>query len=232
MLERSGSRAFHEDVSGVAVAGVAPRRRSLPALCTTATWYSPALPCGCNRRRGRAARRPDGDSHPLPSAPKGLPPCLRVAPDDRCAATGTPLRQKVLSPCPRPGRRRSAPTAGTQAVPRMAPRPLKPRGRSALRDHFVLWAVGRHALRGDCLCPPAFSNPLPAPGAPSLRADAPVRGLAQSAPRPSDAPLSCAKVARLPPVTSFVGDRRLRAIIFYLVAVTRPPLRSGRDTSP
>ncbi len=35
-----------------------------------------------------------------------------------------------------------------------------------------------------------------------------------------------------PPVTSFVGDRRQPAISFLSVAVTRPPLRSGRDTSP
>ena len=38
--------------------------------------------------------------------------------------------------------------------------------------------------------------------------------------------------ARQPPVTSFVGDRRPRAIIFFSVAVTRPPLCSGRDTAP
>ena len=41
-------------------------------------------------------------SHPRPSAPKGLPLCLRVAPDDRFAATGPTLRQKVLSLCPVP----------------------------------------------------------------------------------------------------------------------------------
>ena len=35
-----------------------------------------------------------------------------------------------------------------------------------------------------------------------------------------------------PPVTSFVGDRWPRAISFFSVAVTRPPLRFGRDTSP
>jgi len=61
------------------------------------------------------------------------------------------------------------------------------------------------------------------------------RADAQSAPRPhenADAPLSCAVVARLPPVTSIVGNRRPRAIIFASVAVTHPPLRSGRDTSP
>ena len=56
-------------------------------------------------RRGRAALRPDGNSHPRPSAPKGLPFCLRVTPDDRFAATGPPLRLKVLFPCPRPGSR-------------------------------------------------------------------------------------------------------------------------------
>ena len=49
MLGRNGSRAFHKDGSCVAVAGVAPRRRSSPALCTAAALYSPALPRGCNR---------------------------------------------------------------------------------------------------------------------------------------------------------------------------------------
>ena len=39
-------------------------------------------------------------------------------------------------------------------------------------------------------------------------------------------------VARLLPVTSFVGDRQPRVISFFSVAVTRPPLRSGRDTPP
>ena len=40
------------------------------------------------------------------------------------------------------------------------------------------------------------------------------------------------RCARQPPDSSFVGDRRPQAIIFFSVAVTRPPLYFGRDTSP
>ena len=61
--------------------------------------YSPALPRGGNRPPGpRSAAAPSGDLHPLPSAPLGLPLCLRAAPDDRFAATGATLRPKVLFP--------------------------------------------------------------------------------------------------------------------------------------
>jgi hypothetical protein len=104
-----------EDGGSVAVAGVAPKRRSSPALCTTATRYSPALPRGCNRPRGHAPRRPIGRFAPAPVRPKGLPPCLRVAPDDRFAATGTPLRLKVLSPCPVPADFASRGRTGSRA---------------------------------------------------------------------------------------------------------------------
>ncbi|MCX5820125.1 MAG: hypothetical protein NT047_09485 [Deltaproteobacteria bacterium] len=45
---------------------------------------------------------PSGDSHPLPSAPKGLPLRLRAAPDDRFASTGATLRLKSPSLCPVP----------------------------------------------------------------------------------------------------------------------------------
>ena len=44
LLGRTGSRAFHEDGSGVAVAGVAPKRRSSPALCTAAAFVFPRPP--------------------------------------------------------------------------------------------------------------------------------------------------------------------------------------------
>ena len=43
LLLRSPCPRVNEDVTGVAVAGVAPKRRSLPALCTATTPYSPAL---------------------------------------------------------------------------------------------------------------------------------------------------------------------------------------------
>ena len=42
-LHRSPGQRVNEDVSGVAVAGVAPKRRSSPALCTAAAPYSPVL---------------------------------------------------------------------------------------------------------------------------------------------------------------------------------------------
>ena len=104
------------------------------------------------------------------------PSCLRDAPDDRCAATGPPLRQAVLSCCPVPadfaafglpvlgrcGRLRDRKTSGRFARPR--------------KHDFELRAVGRQTLRADCLGPPA-SLSLPAPGATPLREDAPDRGL-------------------------------------------------------
>ena len=65
----------------------------------------------CSRRGRAAAPLPTGLAHrrprrypppfrptgiPRPSAPEGLPPCLRGRPDDRCAPTGPPLRHLVL----------------------------------------------------------------------------------------------------------------------------------------
>jgi len=50
-----------------------PRRSPPPALA------------GAVVRQGRAALRPSGAWHPRPSAPKGLPLCLWIAPDDRFA---------------------------------------------------------------------------------------------------------------------------------------------------
>ena len=102
--------------------------------------------------------------------------CLRDAPDDHCAATGPSLRQAVLSCCPVPadfaalrlpvlgrcGRLRDRKTSGRSARPR--------------KHDIELRAIGRQTLRADCLGPPA-SFSLPAPGATSLRSNAPVRGL-------------------------------------------------------
>jgi hypothetical protein len=76
--------------------GVAPHRlcAPLPPL------YSPALPCGCNRQPGpRSAAAPSGDSHPLPSAPLGLPLCLWVAvtrPPLRSGRDTSPFRALAL----------------------------------------------------------------------------------------------------------------------------------------
>ena len=54
MLGRAGSRAFHEDGSSVAVAGVAPRRRSSPALCTAAAPVFPRPPSRLQSPAGAA----------------------------------------------------------------------------------------------------------------------------------------------------------------------------------
>ena len=62
-----------EDGGGVAVAGVAPKRRSLPALCTAASRPPPAL---------------------------AVVIALRVAPDDRFAVTAAALRSFLLLPEP------------------------------------------------------------------------------------------------------------------------------------
>ena len=79
--------------------GVAPCRLGAPPAAP----FSPALPRGRHRPSGPGCAppfRPPG--FPRPSAPVGLPPCLRGRPDDRCAATGPPLRHFVLLFCPVP----------------------------------------------------------------------------------------------------------------------------------
>jgi hypothetical protein len=100
-FQRSAGKA-----AGVAVAGVAPRRRSLPAWCTACRAVLPGppsrLPSSVVAGLRSAPRRPDRRLHPRPSAPEGLPPRLRARPDDRCAATGPPLRRLVLLSCPVP----------------------------------------------------------------------------------------------------------------------------------
>jgi len=142
--------------------------------------------------------------------------------------------------CSRRGRAAaSLPTGLVHRLPRLSPRPslavaIVRRGRAALRSAPPLRPLvsapvrpvgapslppGRagRPLRGDRPAPPAFcTSPLPGPGRPRFARTAGPRALRPaSRPRkPADAPLSCAMVARLPPVTSFVGDRRPRAIIF------------------
>ena len=65
--------------------------------------FSPALPRGYRHPSGPGCAppfRPPGTRARPP--PGGLPSCLRGAPDDRFAATGTPLRHFVLFFCPVP----------------------------------------------------------------------------------------------------------------------------------
>ena len=140
----------------VAVAGVAPRRRSLPAWCTACRAILPRPPCGRRRPSGPGSAppfRPPG--FPRPSAPEGLP----VLPPGQA---GRPLRGDrpappafCTSPLPGPGRPRLARTAGPRAL-RPAPRPHKYADAPLGRDQVVLRAVGRQTLRADCLGPPVF----------------------------------------------------------------------------
>ena len=75
----------------VAVAGVAPRCRSLPAWCTACRSVLPGPPSRLPSSVGAGLRSAlPAAWHLRPSAPEGLPPCLRGRPDDRCAATDPP----------------------------------------------------------------------------------------------------------------------------------------------
>ncbi len=132
---------------------VAPFRLGAPPAAP----FSPALPRGCHRPSwpGCAALRAASPAACIhsPSAPKGLPLCLRIAPDDRFAATGAILRHFVLLLLPGPGRPHYVRTAGPRAL-RPAPRPHKPADAPFGRHLVVLRAVGRQTLRADCLGPP------------------------------------------------------------------------------
>ncbi len=214
--------------------GVAPCRLGAPPAAS----ISPALPAVAVVRQGRAALRfalpfrPPG--FPRPSAPRGSRYCLRARPDDRFAATGPPLRHFVLFLCPVPADLTARlPVLGRCG--RLRDR-IKPADAPLGRFCLVLRAVGRQALRADCLGPSAFlkfiarsRRDLAALGhvwiSPFSSSPAPHRKTTDAAPPALWWP------AR-PPVTSFVGDRRPRAISFFSVVVTRPPLCSGRDTSP
>ena len=99
---------------------VAPHRLCAPLPLR----YSPALPRGCNRPPGpHSAAAPSGDSHPLPSAPLGLPLCLWIA------VTRPPLRSgrdtsPWFAPSPSrpltrtPGRRTASPSGRDRPVGR------------------------------------------------------------------------------------------------------------------
>ena len=189
-------------------------------------------------RRGRAALRAAPPLRPLGIRARPprtvLPPCLRGRPDDRCAVTGPPLRHFALLHCPVPTDLTAFGLPVLGRCGRFRDR-INPR---TLHSAASVWCSGPLADRRFALTALAlrFIQPLA-----RSRSDLASRGCtgsradAQSAPRShdnADAPLSCVVVDRLPPVTSFVGDRRPRAISFFSVAVTRPPLCSGRDTSP
>gem|GEM_PF-6524071 len=213
---------------------VAPCRLGAPPAAS----ISPALPRGRRHPSGPGSAppfRPSG--FPRPSAPKGLPPCLRGRPDDRCAATGPPLRHFGTFLLPGPGRLRCVRTAGPRVL-RPAPLPHKPADAPLGRFCLVLRAVGRQALRADCLGPPAFSNLCPLPERPRFVRTRPVRGLMRSRlrdrikTRPLRPPALWLPACRLSPPK--VGDSRPRAISFFPrrgdTCVT--PLLAGRRDSP
>ena len=132
--------------------GVAPGRLGAPPAAP----FSPALPRGCHRPSGPGCApplRPHG--FPRPSAPVGLP----VLPP---GPAGRPLRGDRPAPptfctslLPGPGRPHCVRTAGPRAL-RPAPRPQKDADAPLGRFCLVLRAVGRQALRADCLGPPVF----------------------------------------------------------------------------
>jgi len=165
-----------------------------------------------------------------------------VAPHRLCAPPPPRYSPALPRGCNRPWGR-----ASRRPVGRLTPAPVRPQGAPSLppgragrplrgdrpdppaKGTFPLSGPGRHALRGDCRGPPVFSFIA------RTRSDLASRGRTGSG-----LGMRC---ARQPPVTSFVGDRRPRASFFLVgatparrpastVAVTRPPLCSGRDTSP
>ena len=202
--------------------GVAPYRLGAPP----AALLSPALPRGCHRPSGPGCApplRPSG--FPRPSAPKGLPPCLRAAPDDRFAVTGATLRQFVRLFCPVPA---DLSAFGLPVLGRCVR--LRDRiNQRTLRSAAFVWCSG---LSADGRCALTASALRLFKTLARSRSDLASLGRTGSRADAQSAPLSCAVVARMPPVTSCVGDRRPRAISLFSVAVTRPPLCSGRDTSP
>ena len=79
--------------------GVAPFRLGAPPAAP----FSPALPRGYRRPSGPGCAPPFRSSASRARPPRwGSRSCLRGRPDDRCAATGPPLRHLVLSFCPVP----------------------------------------------------------------------------------------------------------------------------------
>jgi len=139
--------------------GVAPCRLGAPPAAS----FSPALPCGCHRPTGpgcaplRAAPSAACTAPVRPGGAPSLPP----------GQAGRPLRGDRpappvfgASPLPGPGRPHCVRTAGPRAL-RPSPRPRKSADAPHSRFCLVLRAVGRQALRADCLGPPVFfSLPL------------------------------------------------------------------------
>ncbi len=191
-----------------------------------------ASACGAALRAAAAS-----DPRQLPSAPKGLPSASGPSADSRCAATGPSLRQKVLSLFPVPA---DLTPFGLPVLGRYVRlRDRKTRGRFARpREHHFSSgpsADRRYAMTASALRP---FFPLPAPGATSLRSDAPDRGfnavgVATARPSGRSARLLIG-AARQQPDSSFVGDRLPRAIIFFPrrgdTCVT--PRLGGRRDSP
>ena len=140
-------------------------------------------------------------------------------------------------PFPGPGRPHYVRTAGPRAL-RPAPRPHKHADASLVRVNIILSfgpsADTRYAVTASALRP---FFPLPAPGATSLRLDAPDRGfnavgVATARPRGRSARLLIGAPVKLPD-SSFVGDRQPRASFSPRRGDTCvTPLLGGRRDSP
>jgi len=176
LLLRSPCPRVNEDVTGVAVAGVAPKRRSSPALCTAAASVFPRPPSRLQSPAGAAFRgRTVGRFTPAPVRPAGAP----STPPGRA---WRPLRGDRRDPpvevtfvLPGPGRLRFAQTAGPRAFPRMAPRPTDaPLIRSNMNLSSGPAADTRFAVTALALRSFFF---LPGPGVASLCSDVPGLGL-------------------------------------------------------
>ena len=170
---------------------------------------------------GRCSRPVPGATSLRLDAP-GTGPCTGSSlPTGRA---GRPLRgDRPVPPAsgtfllPGPGRLRCADCRSLGDAAGFATAKIRGRFARPCKHDAERRAVGRQTLRADCLGPPA-SLSLPAPGATSLRSDAPDRGLpavgvATARPRGRSARLLIGAPFRLPD-SSFVGDRRPRAIIF------------------
>jgi len=128
--------------------GVAPFRLGAPPVAP----FSPALPAVAIVRQGRAALRPSGRL-----ASRARPPrrgSLPASGSRRTTAARRPARPSGIWYCSF-ARSRQTSLAGPRAL-RPAPRPHKPADAPLGRFCLVLRAVGRQALRADCLGPPVF----------------------------------------------------------------------------
>ena len=142
-----------EHASGVAVAGVAPGRRSSPALCTAAASYSPALARQLTPLHRTTLLLDD----PLTAALNKHRHRLSASP---CRAKVAKGAARHISVTPYPARkdtRASGPLAPLELPGEEMPGCLGARTLGYYHcNKEPDQPVGRHALRGVCLGPPVF----------------------------------------------------------------------------